>query len=892
MRPTRILKKRVRSLLHWSRQETELHDELALHFEQLVREHREAGLSECDARLAAKREFGNVPLVQEEARQWWGWTWLEDAWKDLGYGARLLWKSPGFTIAAVLSLGLGVGANTAVYGLMKQVMFDALPVRDPQNLVHISRSSLEVSSRTSFSLPFTRDLQAAEGIPFDGFLATSGYGQVSLVTEAGAESVNLDLVSGNFFELLGVRPALGRLFNAEDDRTVGGSPVAVLSYAYWNRRFGRDPSVLNRTVELDGRAFTIIGVSAAGFDGLNRMRTPDVQIPITMASYPSAQILGRGDWWLDVFGRVKPGVAIARAGDSLLPLLLRNYEIAGRVPKTEYQRRVRESERMFAIPAISGSEAPRSWQLALNTLLGMAVAVLLLACVNIANLLLSRASAREREQSVRAAIGASRGRLIRQQLTESLLLASLGGIAGVAMAYALSQMLVSIMVPDRAHSPLRAAPDFWLLAFNFVVAAAAGIVFGLAPAIRASRPGLLAGLKGTLAAGIGRMAMRKLLISAQIAVSVVLLMAAGLFARTLASFHSLDAGFRTDRLLEFGLDPGGYGPDQVYGFYQQVIERIATVPGVEASAVSRQRLMGGGHWGSGISVEGYTVHEGEKEPLRDAVSAGYFSAVGTPLIAGREFDTTDRTGSPKVAIVNEAFARYYFGGQNPVGKLIGEGGQQPNIPIVGMVRDARSASLREAPVPYWWIPYQHMQRNRFNALTLYARTAGDPEQIISSIREAVASVDRHVAMFSVRTLEGQLNDNLRVERALATLTLFFAGLAALLAAVGLFGVLAYSVARREREIGIRIALGATSYQAGWTVLREITIYVAGGLAAGLAIAWQAARFVESFLFGVQAKDATSLAFSCGAMFLIALLAAFLPARRAATVPPAVAFRAE
>ncbi|MEP6961494.1 MAG: ABC transporter permease, partial [Acidobacteriota bacterium] len=825
MRVTQILRKRLRSLFHRSQQDLELRDEIALHFEQLVKEHRAAGLSEKEARLAARREFGHDALLAEDSRRAWGWNWLEDAGKDVAFGMRLLAKSPGFTLTAVASLALGIGANTAIFGLVKQLILDTLPVRDPQTLVHVTRSTFDRASLPSFSFPFLTDLQKAEGTPFQGFLATAAGGQITMVTEEGAEPVYLTMVSGNYYELLGVQPALGRLFTADDDRVPGQHPVAVLSFNFWQRRFGRDPSVLNKSIRLDNREFTIVAVSAAGFDGMSPGQPADVHVPVTMAPFP---VLDRGDWWLDVFGRLKPGVHAADAGALLLPLLLRNYALAGDVPRSDYQRRVRASERMLTEPAMHGTGAPRAWQNALWVLMAMVAAVLLLACVNIAHLLLARASSREREHSVRAAIGASRGRLIRQQLTESLLLAGLGGALGIGTAYALSETLLNLMVSDRAHSTLKVLPDAGLLTFNFGISIVAGILFGLAPAMRASRPRLLEGLKGTLATGLGRLATRKLLISAQIAVSVVLLMAAVLFTRTLSNFGNLNLGFRPDHLVEFGLDAAGYPPEQVFPFYDRVRERIAAIPGVEAVAVSRQRLVGGGGWGSGISVEGYVVKEGEQAPNRDAVSAGYFSAVGMPLVAGREFESADTAS--KVAIINETFARRHFAGQNPIGKRIDQTNRNPPaFTIIGVVRDAKYAHLRGRSPSFWYVPYGQLDPIRFHAFTLNVRTAANPESMIRSLREAVASIDKNVALFGVRTLEAQVNADLQVERLLATLSILFGGLAALLAAIGLFGVLAYSVARREREIGIRIALGASPYQASWAILREVVAYVTLGL---------------------------------------------------------------
>lgn len=895
MRILRLLHKRIRTLVHRSKQQNELLDEANLHFEQLVREHRDAGLDENEARLAARRDFGSEALTLESARDAWGWIWLNDVMKDVAYGLRLLYKSPGFTVTAVASLALGIGANTAIFSLVKQELLDSLPVREPQNLVRLTRSTLENSLVPSFSYPFLKDLQTARGIPFDGFLAMTGLGQMTMLIDGSAEPVTPVAVSGNYYQLLGVRPALGRLFTEADDNAVGANPVAVLSFNFWDSRFGRDPSILNKTIRLGGRPFTIIGVSAAGFDGLSLGQAADLQIPIAMGPYASAQILSRNDWWLDVYGRMKPGVTLASASDSLLPLLSRNYEIAGRVPKTDYQRRIRASERMQVVPAMHGAGASPNSQRALWVLMAMVISVLLLACVNIAHLLLARGSAREREHSIRAAIGASRGRLIRQNLAESLLLAFLGGALGVAVAYGFTAALLNLAVTDPGHSTLRVAPDSAILLFNFAIALAAGVLFGLAPAVHASRCNLLAGLKGALSAGVGRMAARKVLISVQVAISVVLVVAAGLFSRTLVDLRHLDLGFRSDHLIQFGLNPAGYPSEGVYAFFDRVRARIASMPGVEAVAIGRQRLIAGYQWGSGISVEGYVVPEGEFQPDHDAVSDGYFSALGIPLIAGREFEPADGSSAPKVAIVNESFARHYFPSQSPIGKRIGPGGKPPEFTIVGVVRDGKYVSMREETRRFWWAPYRQMgtdSKDLVRALTVFVRTSASPETMMISSRQAVASVDKSVAAFGMLTLDMQFDNNLSTERLLAMLSAFFAGLAALLAAVGLFGVLSFSVARREREIGIRMALGASPFQASWTVVGEIALYAVAGIAVGMATAFSSSKLIEGLLFGVRARDGMSLALACALTVIVVVLASMIPARRAASVPPAVAFRSE
>jgi predicted permease len=896
MRIVKSLRNGLRALLGRRRHERELEAELSLHFEQLVRQYRAEGMGEREAHLAAQREFGNVAGTYEEARRAWRWTWLDDLAKDLRFGARMLRKSPGFTVTAVASLALGIGANTAIFSLVKQVILDTLPVREPERLARISRRNLEDADLPNFSRPFLQDLQNAPGLPFEGFLGAAGMGRPVLFTAEGAEPVTAAGVSGNYYQLLGVRPALGRLFTPTDDGAPGEHPVAVLSYRFWDRRFGRSPAILNQTIRLNDRVFTVVGVAAAGFDGTAPGRSFDVHVPLAMMPYPAAMLANRSDWWIDVYARLKSGVTAEQAGGSLTPLLMRNYEIAGRQPDSEYQQRVRASEHMFATPAMRGSGSPQDWQRALWVLSAMVAAVLLLACVNIAHLLLARASARKREHSVRAAIGAGRWRLIRQHLAESVLLGLMGGALGITVAYGLTETLVGMMVADRAHSTLNAAPNAGMLAFNFAMALAVGVLFGVAPALRASRPDLVEGLKGGRAGGgSGRLITGRILIPVQIASSVVLLMSAALFVRTLYNFRTMDVGFRSDGLVEFGLNPVGHPQDQIHALYDRVRERIVALPGVTAVASGRQLLVGGGLWGSGISIEGLELKEEDRaDPLRDAVSPAYFATLGMPLLAGREFTPADNAEAPRVAVINETFARRYFVGRNPVGLHIGEGGHQPEIEVVGVVRDAKYARLRgEETLEFWWAPSRQVDLDRTGTgFIVYTRTNGPPDTLLRNLRTVVAEVDPRIAVVQMRTMQAQIDQNLQVERALALLSLFFGGLAALLAAIGVFGVLSYAVARREREIGIRMALGATPWAAGWEILRGVVLYVSLGLVAGLGGAAIVGKIVEGFLFGVTSRDLISLVSACAAMAVVAAAAAFIPARRAASVPPAVAFRAE
>jgi predicted permease len=523
----------------------------------------------------------------------------------------------------------------------------------------------------------------------------------------------------------------------------------------------------------------------------------------------------------------------------------------------------------------------------------MAAAVLLLACVNIAHLLLARASTRAREFSVRLAIGAGRLRLVRQLLTESLLLGILGGGAALLVAYGLGRILLTLVISDWNHSTLTVAPDRILIAFNFAVALAASIMFGLAPALQSSQSTLAPGLKGAHSEHARRLTGRKIMVSVQVAISLVLLTGAGLFIRSLNNLRGINVGFRTDKLLQITFNPSDYAPERLAGFYTQVVEQVRSLPGVQAVTFGRQRLIAGAAWSSGIIVPGFTSRPNDRGPYRDAIGSDYFSALGIPLIAGREFTNTDTAAAPKVAIINQAFARFYFGNQNPLGKLIGPGGGKPDYTVVGVTQNAKYREMREAPTRFWYVPFAQLGgQGSFSALTLFVRTSSNPNSMVRSIRAAVERIDRNIALFDIKTVDAQVTDNVRLERALASLSVFFGTVAALLAGAGLFGVLAYSVAQRRREIGIRIAIGARPAEAAWTVIRGVALFVFVGVAGGIAIALGLSSIIRHLLFGIQPNDPLTFAIAALAIWAIATLAALLPAAQAAKIAPASALRSD
>ncbi len=644
----------------------------------------------------------------------------------------------------------------------------------------------------------------------------------------------------------------------------------------------------------------MIGVSARRFDGLEPGNSPDVRVTISMAAelvqFPGpAALSNRGSRWIEIFGRLKPGIVHHRAAEALMPILLRDHDMdPGRSRWTEEWKGVLASERLHVTPAAQGNAGQRrEYERAIWVLTAMAAAVLLLACVNIAHLLLARTSARAHEFSVRLAIGAGRIRLVRQLLTESLLVGLLGGGAALFVAYGLGQILFAIVISDGNHSTLTVAPDRILLTFNFAVALTASIAFGLAPALRSSRSTLTPGLKGSHSKQIARLAGRKIMMSVQVAISLVLLAGAGLFLRSLNNLSGINVGFRTDKLLQITLNPSGYAPERLASFYTQVVEQVRSVPGVQAATFGRQRLIAGAGWRSGIVVPGFRSPSNDSGPFRDAIGSGYFSALGIALIAGREFTDADTGSTPKVAIVNQAFAQFYFGNQNPLGKLIGPGGGKPEYTVVGVTQNAKYRDMREAPARFWYVPYAQLgDQGSFSALTVFVRTSSNPNAMVNSIRAAIAHVDRNVALFDTKTLDAQVADNLRLERALATLSIFFGTVAALLAGAGLFGVLAYSVAQRKREIGIRIAIGARPAEAAWTVVRGVAFFVVIGVAGGIAIALGLSSIIQGLLFGLQPNDPLTFAIAALAILAIGTLAAWVPAAQAAKVEPASALRSD
>jgi len=894
----------------FKKRNTDLDRELRSDLELEEEEQRENGVSIEEAHYAALRAFGNPTLIREQAHATWEWSKFERFSQDLRYALRLLRRSPGFTSVCLITLSLGIGANTAMFSLLDQVVLRLLPVSHPEQLVIVRETGNHYGNSygvNTISWPMFEDLrdnnQVFSGM-FCRFPATVTIGDGDQAAQISAE-----LISGSYFPVLGVGAALGRTIAPDDDAVPDSKPVVVLSYSFWRSRFNGDPAVIGRTIALNSHAMTVIGVAKPGFDGVELGTPAKVFVPIMMKTEMTPRSDGLKDRprrlsWVTTYGRLKPGLSVQQAQASLQPLLHNILELEAQQP--EFTRNATAADRQLflrnRIELLPGSDnGLRDYmRRPLWLLVALTGVVLLLACANLANLLLARATAREREFAVRLAIGAGRARIVRQLLLESLLLAGAGAILGLALAFLADRILLRIYLPADAAAEfvLSPIPDARFLAFVVGVMLFTTLAFGLLPAIRGSRTQIALALQdrsGALSAG--GISLRRLLVGIQVALSLVLLFGAGLFVRTLRNLEKLGPGFPTDHLLTFTINPSlsGYTDEQTESFFERLNVNLETMPGVTSVGLSAMSLLKGYAWQNAIVGKDFEGAPIEQQPVLDNVSPDYFATLGIPLLAGRAITPRDHASLKyTVAVINESFATKYFPGRNPIGQRFGLVNDTqtvtPDIEVIGLIPDRKYRDLRETPPPQAYFPYY--EDVKFRGMTIYLHTQTDPHLLEDALRERMRQFDPHVPVVDLETVNEQIGFSLRTERLVASLSAVFGALATLLAVIGLYGAMAYVVMRRTREIGIRIALGALPRKVIAMVMREVFILIGTGLATGIALALALAHLIRSQLFGLSPDDLRTLAGAALALLVAAGVAGFIPALRASKVDPIQALRSE
>jgi len=843
-------------------------------------------------------------------------------WNDIRYALRGFKRTPLFTLVAVLSLAFGIGANTAVFSLLDQVMLRLLPVKHPEELVLLTEKGPHYGSNTgmhAMSYPMYKDFSEHNDV-FSGMFcrfpitASLGYG-------SRTELIDAELVSGSYFPVLGVGAALGRTFTPDDDRIPNGHPLAVLSYSFWQSRFASDPSILNKTLVINGHSLTIVGVAQPGFDGVELGHTSKVFIPVMMKAQMTPQWDAMKDrrWrWINAFGRLKPGVSLTRAQAALQPFMHSMIVMEVQEPAfrnaSDFTRKDFQRMTLELIPGSQGrSYLRRQLGTPLCVLMALTATVLLLACANLANLMLARAASREREMAVRLAIGAGRTRIIRQLLLESLLLSAFGAALGLTLAFAADKLLLTAYLPADAAGDLTisAVPDLRILVFTMAVMLVTVLIFGLVPAIQSSRADVAPTLKdqaGSVVSG-GNVALRKALVAAQVTLSLLLLIGAGLFLRTLNNLRDLGPGFAPQRLLGFQLDPSlnGYSSDRCKIFYRRLADELTSTPGIQSVGLASMRILEDNEWDSTVTAEGFTAAPNENpEPYMNSISPNYFATLGVPILQGRDFTMKDTLSVshghkedgpfdnvPATIIINESFAKKYFSGRNPIGLHLGFGGDpgtRTDMEIIGVVKDIKYTNLRDEIPAQAFIPY--LASPGVGEMTVYVRTALEPSQVIATVRRKVQNLDPSIPVYSMRTTEQQIDLSLRTERLVASLSTVFGALATLLAVIGLYGVMAYTVERRTREIGIRMALGAEQGNVIWMVMREVFLLVGVGVLVGVPLAIGLSSLVKNQLFGMAPHDPLTLIAATVGLAAVACLAGFVPALRASRVDPTRALRYE
>ncbi len=821
---------------------------------------------------------------------------------DVRYAIRMLTKNPAFACVVVLTLALGIGANAAIFSLLDKVLLQSLPVARPDQLAVLSSYDPKdgPDNDSSFSYAMYQDLRDRNSV-FSGVIARGGT-QMNVSYGDQTERVRGELVSGNFFEVLGVRPWAGRFFTQDDDRTPSAHPVAVLSYSFWESRFNKDPNIIGRTILVNEHPLTVLGVTPPGFYGLDLSNNPDVRVPLMMTPVfnplPPTRLTSRRHQWLSVMARRKDDVTPEQAQASLSVLYRQIRESEADQLSATASTFNRERFMTQQIALLPGEQGLRYLQTELKTslllLFGATCAVLLILCANLANLMMARATVRAPETAVRLALGAGRWRLLRQWLTEGVVLAAIGGAVGVFIALWLKAGLVAFIPPDYQQN-LRATFDWRLYAFIIGVSLLLGLAFSLAPAIQAARQAFAPGLRleSRSFTSAGRLlSLRSALILVQVALSLPLLVSAALLLRSLQNLRAFDTGFGKQNVLLASVNPAlnGYSKERLASFYDDLLAKTRALPGVKSASLASDSPISGGWDQMRVVVEGYTPREGERMSC-DAtyVSSDYFKSLEIPIVMGRDFDQSDRIGAPKVVIVNEKMAKHYFGTVNVIGKRIGLD-DVPDMTIVGVVKDATYINLRENVRRHFYVPTT--QDETLTNLTLHVKTTTDTTVVAEQLRGQLKALDPHLPLYNIKSLATEIDESLVQERLVTWLSAAFGLLATLLTALGLYGVLTFSVARRTREIGIRVALGAQRADVFRLVMIRGVILVGVGVGIGVGASIALSRLIGALLFGVAPNSVATLAGVAVGLIVVGLIACYIPARRATKVDPLVALRYE
>ena len=897
------------------RLEVDLDKELRFHFESQVADKVRSGIPESEARRLTRLEFGGIDQVKEDCRESRGTLWLESIGQNVRYGVRQLLKSPGFSLIAIISLALGIGANTAIFSLLNAILLRPLPVQNPGELLlfgngeaHGATLSVPDGNWNLFSRAFFHDFHEKDN-SFSGIAAVDSSQFDTKVSIAGAayETTRVDLVSGSYFPVLGVPAVLGRTIEEADDGPDGSGPVAVASYAWFQRHFGGDPSALGKIIRIQSHDYTLVGVARPGFQGVTVGQSTDLFIPLSMEkafSRLGGNSVGEKFFQsLDLIGRLKPGVTPAQAGaetNLLFKQIMRSY--LGPQPSQKHLDDLAHAS-VELTPGGRGISPLRfEFSLPLKILMAIVALVLLMACANIANMLLARGVARTREVAVRMALGASRRRIVFQLLTESTLLAFIGAVAGVALAWKVSAMLLQMATPGPDPVALNLTPDLPVLAFTLGVTGLTSILFGTLPAFRAAGLELTPVLKegrGTSSAST-RGVMARSLIVGQVALSVLLLAVAGLFVRSLIHLYDVDTGFDPHDVLLFTLDsstanlPKGADEIRSVRLQEQIEQSVQTIPGVQSDSFAMVTFNNGG-WSDQVLFQGIPRTPANGEDVTFNITGnGFFSAMGIPLAEGRTFTAQDLPNSPKVAVINQTMARRFFPNRSPIGQRFGIG-ETPDHPgeieVIGVVKDAKYFALDEGSQMAAYFPCAQNPGFFGNFILRYAPGA-NRQGIISRVRRSIGEINANILVNNVSSLHEQVDRSIATQSLIAKLSSFFGILAVFLACIGIYGLLSYSVARRTAELGIRLALGAQSFALRWLILRECILLLLLGLAIGIPVALSSTRILKTLLYQLSPLDPVSIASAIAAVTCMTLVAAWIPARRATRIDPTQALRTE